>query len=104
MNTLKFSANYEKLPEDWQGKTATLIGLCVNGELTKFLCEHPLFLERDTKIRGGGNYAMSFDVGIILFFIYDETGEVFTTIRPFSNEKIAYYGRCLWQKFELVRA
>jgi len=69
MNKIKFSEDYEKLPVDWAGTEATLIGVYPE-KVKKLKARYSLFLEYDTKVRGEDrHYPLNFNDALILVFI-----------------------------------
>ena len=103
MNKIKFSEDYEKLPVDWVGTYATLIG--VYPEKVKNLkARYSLFLEYDTKVRGEErHYPLNFEGALILVFIHHETGSLFPTIRRNYKRKFEYYTASIGETFVLTR-
>ncbi len=101
--TIKFSEDYEKLPENWEGTYAMLAGiLCVNINWLKE--DNPKFIEYDTTFRGKkGSYPLNFEKGMILTFIH-ESGKVFTTIRREYPSKLDYYDSKMGCDFKLVKS
>jgi len=104
MMKIKFSEDYEKLPLDWEGTQAVLIGVSpVKLSLMKMAI--PKFLDYDTKFRGkSGRYDLNFDDALILTFIHINTGKPFTTIRRNYERKMNYYINSIGKIFELARS
>jgi hypothetical protein len=103
MKEIKFSADYEKLPVNWEGTEAVLIGV-KNTTLPFLKNKMPKFLEYDTKYRGHeGNYIIDFDEVLILTFIHINSGMPFTTLRRKTKEKMNYYIGLVSETFKLVR-
>jgi len=101
MKSIKFSHDYEKLPENWQGTDAILTGL-VPAKISQLKQIAPEFLEYDTKFRGEeGNYPLGFEDALILFFIHVNTGKPFSTIRRNYKSKYEYYANSVFQYFRL---
>ena len=91
MNQIKFSHDYEKLPLNWEGSQATLLEI-KSYTIAYLMKICPKFLEYDTKIRGKDeHYKFTFDDALILFFVHNDTGLPFTTIRRFYGTKFDYY-------------
>lgn len=107
MKTLKFSSDYEKLPLNWEGTTALLIGV-FPVEIDWLRRYAPAFFELDTRFRGdksdgSGHYDIQFKNGLILSFIHLETGIPFTTIRRNYEEKLKYYTKSIGETFVLQK-
>lgn len=59
MNKLKFSHDYEKLPDNWDGTQAILIGVAYHDDIQEFFKQCPQLLNTDTKLRGEpGHYTI----------------------------------------------
>ncbi len=103
MKIIKFSADYEKLPETWDGTQAVL--MAVTPTSLDFIKDClPGFLEYDTKYRDGkGSYPINFDDALVLFFIHLNTGKPFTTIRRDYPSKRKYYEDSVFDVFILQR-
>lgn len=104
MKKIKFSHDYEKLPEVWEGTQARLIA--VVPEKVKFIKNAlTAFYNYDTKFRGEkGSYPLDFEDALILVFIHYNTGMLFTTIRRDYPEKRLYYMKSKDESFLLVRS
>lgn len=103
MNKLKFSADYEKLPKNWEGTQAVLAAVveCKINRIKKAL---PAFVKYDTAYRGNkGYYKLDFEKGLILFFIHLNSGRVFTTIRRHYPKKYKYYLSNVGKTFLLAK-
>ena len=101
---IKFSHDYQKLPEVWEGTQAVL--MAVKREyIDNLKLANPAFIKYDITFRDGkGTYALDFKDGLILFFIHLHTGLPFTTIRRWTPDKHAYYNHAIGQTFTLIRA
>lgn len=100
---LKFSEDYVKLPADWEGSNAVLIGVW---ETTmEILLQMPDFLNYDCQIANSDEfYQLSRDPDnwmLVLSFIHMETGMPFTTIRNSKPDKKKYYSESIGEIFEL---
>lgn len=105
MNKIKFSHDYQKLPENWENTQAILIGFSFHSNIQNFFDRCPQLKNTDTSFRGElGQYPITFTEALILTFIHLNTGKIFTTIRRFTNEKADYYCRNMFKTFELIRA
>lgn len=103
MNTIKFSSDYEKLSEGWEGTSAVLMG--VNFVAKEELKEERLreFLDYDTCFRGKeGKYVLPDEDCLILFFFHPQSKRVFTTIRRCTDDKWNYYEGKIFESFNLV--
>jgi hypothetical protein len=101
MKSIKFSHDYQKLPEKWEGTKAMLMALTC-GNIEELEKELPGFLKYDTTFRGEeGRYPLDFKDAIILFFVH-ESGKPFTTIRREYPSKYNYYFESCGDWFELV--
>jgi hypothetical protein len=100
---IKFSHDYEKLPTDWVGTQAKLVGIC--SENVEFIKNGmTAFWHYDTKIRGKEEYyPLDFEHALILTFIHLNTGKPFTTIRRNYMEKLEYYMNSLGETFVMER-
>lgn len=105
MNEIRFSEDYEKLPEDWDGTQARLIGL-IETDSRQLNYGAPKFVEYDTKYRGkSGFYELPDDVPVlILTFIHYRTGRPFTTIRKNTEENFNYYNQRFGGRFILKKS
>jgi hypothetical protein len=102
MKTIKFSHDYFKLPLNWQGSTAILVGV-YQEQIKNINLFYPRFLVYDTMFKGEkGHYDLNFQDAIILSFIHVRTGIPFTTVRRFDQEKLNYYMSSLGEPFEMV--
>jgi len=101
--TIKFSNDYEKLPQNWEGTQAKLIA--VYPEKTSFIKNGlTAFWNYDTKIRGKNErYPLDFEDALILVFIHLNTGVPFTTIRRNYQQKFEYYANSIGETFVLQR-
>lgn len=101
-NTIKFSADYEKLPLNWNGTFAKLVKI----EPKRFSELDPAFVEFDSRYRGGvGHFEFTskYDRVILLTFVHF-SGVTFTTIRSYSADKLEYYLKNINMQFEMVRS
>lgn len=103
MNTIKFSADYEKLPENWEGTKAMLISV-VPTPVRIIKEEMTAFWKYDTKYRGREEfYHLNFKEALILVFIHLNSGLPFTTIRRNYQQKLEYYTESIGDTFLLER-
>ena len=102
MNQIKFSFDYEKLPEIWEDSMAVLVSVCnIDSQI---LDDNPSFLKYDTKHRGHNQfYEINFFDGILLLFYHPNSNSVFTTIRSFNPGKFQYYYDLIGKEFNLKR-
>ena len=103
MAKIKFSHDYMKLPEDWDDTEAFLLHMqtAYKAELEK---KCPALLKWDTKFRNEeGSYPLPDGRLIILFFTHLQTGQVFTTMRRWTEEKENYYDRMVGDVFIMNR-
>lgn len=103
MNTIRFSNDYDKLPLQWGGTEAILIGIAV-GDIEWLKKNIPSFIELDTKIRNSkDHYPLDFDTAIVLTFFHigSFSPKLFTTIRRYTPEKYEYYKKKVWEAFTL---
>lgn len=101
---LKFSHDYEKLPETWQGTQARLMAVIPNK--TSYIRNAlTAFYNRDVTFRGEkGSYPLDFEDALILIFLHYNTGQLFSTIRRDHPAKKAYYESNIGETFTLVRS
>jgi hypothetical protein len=104
--TVRFSNDYYKLPESWNGMEAVLIGVSHCSDIQKLKKDYPHFIDYDSTIRSEDpwkqdKYPLDFKEGIILIFVMKETGVPFTTIRRCYPDKLKYYEGRLWETFKL---
>jgi len=105
MKPLKFSYDYDKLPENWEGTHAILLGLHKVEGMEEFRKSCPQFIEYDTKIRNSSeHYPLGFKEGLILFFFHLNSSKLFTTIRRYTPSKYTYYNDSIMETFVLARA
>lgn len=99
MLLIRFSNDYEKLPERSNGKSATL--LLVKRIMLEYQTKH--FLQYDTKIRNGygGNFVLP-EKGDYLFLVFQADGAVFTTLRSYSKIKYEYYSSNIGEIFRIA--
>lgn len=104
MNKLKFSHDYHKLPVQWDGTQAILIGVQYIVDMNRFKNRLPQLVRADTMFRGEeGFYPLNFKEGILLTFFHLNSSRLFTTIRRFTEGKYTYYEGEQQETFELVR-
>lgn len=104
MNKLKFSHDYTKLPPNWEGTQAMLIGVQYISDMERFKRRLPQLIRADTEFRGeNGSYELNFKEGILLTFFHLSSARFFTTIRRFTETKYEYYEGEQQEMFELVR-
>lgn len=104
MKQIKFSHDYEKLPTDWEGTHAILIGIGMIDSMENFKNRFPQIVRKDTTFRGeAGAYRFDFEEGILLTFFHLNSGFIFTTIRRYTVGKYDYYENSILETFELVR-
>jgi hypothetical protein len=107
MKAIRFSHDYYKLAENWQGNEAILIGVSHCKDIQKLKRDHPNFIKYDATIRDKDDpwkqeqYPLEFNEGIVLIFSHEGTGMPFTTIRRFTPEKFEYYEGSLWETFQM---
>lgn len=106
MKSIKFSHNYHKLPETWEGSLAVLMAV-VPQKMGAWKQQSPAFIDYDTtyKDKAGieNKYPLDFADGLILFFIHLKTGKPFTTIRRDWPAKREYYQGAVGETFCLER-
>jgi len=104
--SIKFSHNYPKLPEVWEGTQAVLMAV-VQVDIDHIKLSNPAFIDYDTTYidtNGKTNkYPLTFKDGLILFFIHLNTGKPFTTIRRDYVSKSEYYHGAIGQTSILER-
>lgn len=109
MKEIRFSHDYIKLPGNWEGTEAVLI----SAESTILKNLNPDFLDYDTRFlsefKNGafwspGHYEIKDGPVILLLFFHLNTKTLFTTIRPYTNEKFNYYVGSQGQTFILRRS
>lgn len=105
MNKIRFSEDYEKLPEVWKGTQAKLIGI-FESNTTYLKNTMPSFVIYDTKYRNKNEcYGLVPDTPvIILMFIHYNNGKPFTTIRKNTEFNFNYYNDRLGQTFVLEKS
>ncbi len=104
MRTLKFSHDYEKLPLNWDGTQAILIGIQYISDMKIFKNRLPQLIRVDTKFRGEeDSYELNFKEGILLTFFHLNSARLFTTIRRFTETKYDYYNSECQELFILKR-
>lgn len=104
MNKLKFSHDYQKLPMQWDGTQAILIGVQYIVDMDRFKMRVPQLIRADTMFRGEeGFYPLNFKEGILLTFFHLNSSRLFTTIRRFTEDKYQNYIEDAGDTFELMR-
>jgi hypothetical protein len=104
MNKLKFSHDYNKLPEKWDRTQAILVGVQYIANMEQFKMRLPQLIRADTIFRGEeGFYPLNFKEGILLTFFHLNSCKLFTTIRRFTEDKAEYYAGEQMETFELMR-
>jgi len=102
VKTIKFSHDYEKLPEGWENTEAILLAV-VPQSISYLKGAVPKFLDYDTKFRGKqGSYPLTFENALVLFFVHINSGKPFTTIRRDYPRKADYYKNSVGDWFTLV--
>lgn len=102
LKKIKFSEDYEKLPNVWAGTQATLIAVYPES-VERIKNRYTSFWHYDTKVRGQDkHYPLTFTDAIILVFIHHNTGRLFPTIRRNYKEKFEYYVNSLGESFVLT--
>jgi len=84
MPTIKFSHRYHKMPP--APDPSRLLEVLVANRATL----HSAFVEYDTAIIGGGNYALP-DGKVLVLLLQAEGGELWTTVRRWTPDKEQYY-------------
>lgn len=101
---IKFSSDYNKLPRNWEGDMAVLLGLSHIEDFDSIRSMAMNFVEYDTQFYNSNeSYPIGFREAIILFFWDITKGKLFTTIRRYTPEKFKYYSSNFGQLFEMVR-
>jgi len=107
MNKIKFSHNYHKLPEGWDGSKAILIGAIYIQDMDKFKKYLPQLVKVDTLFIGENGLCqcspLNFKTGILLTFLHCNSSSLFTTIRRYTAEKLEYYEMNGGAIFELMK-
>jgi hypothetical protein len=106
LKTIKFSHNYPKLPEVWDGTQAVLMAIS-QVDIDHIKLSNPAFINYDTTYIDNNNkeckYPLDFKDGLILFFVHLNTGKPFTTIRRDYVSKSEYYHGAIGETFILER-
>ena len=84
MPAIKFSHHYHKMPP--APDPSRLLEVLVANRATL----HSAFVEYDTAIIGGGNYALP-DGKVLVLLLQAEGGELWTTLRRWTPDKEQYY-------------
>lgn len=102
--TIKFSNEYEKLPNVWEGTFGTLIAVYPE-DVETIKKRYTAFWKYDTKIKGKDeSYPLDFKYAIILVFIHHNTGMLIPTIRRNYREKFDYYFNSLGESFKFIKS
>lgn len=100
---IKFSEDYEKLPLNWNGTTATLIAVYPE-KVETIKNRYTAFWKKDTKVRNQKKYyPLNFEDALILVFLHHNTGTLFPTIRRNYKEKFEYYTSSIGETFMLAK-
>jgi len=104
MKTIKFSEDYDKLPNVWDGTQALLLAV-YPVSVEKIKNTYTSFWKYDTAIRGKSkHYELNFKDAIILVFMHYNTGRLIPTIRRNYREKFEYYVNSIGETFALEDA
>ena len=104
MKEIKFSHNYKKLPENWEGTCAVLLSVSYIPDLERWFLKLPQMRELDAKFRGEeGYYQFDFKEGLLLIFLHLNSSKLFSTIRRFTDWKWDYYKESVYETFILER-
>lgn len=96
---IKFAADYEKLPLQWEGTRAILRRV----EVVLLERQTLAFLDYDVTMRNGKKYHLPLTGEFLLLFFKHDSGAVFTTLSRSTFEKRKFYLAALHQSFKLVR-
>lgn len=91
---IKFSHAYFKMPEHADPSRLLEVFVVDRSDL------HRCFVSHDTKIKDGGNYQLPKGKLLVLLLLA-ESGELWTTIRRFTEEKETYYRSMRCKVFEI---
>ena len=94
MATIKFSHAYSKMPPHPHPSRLMEVFVVDRSEL------HRCFVNHDTLIAFGGNYPLPKGKLLVLLLL-SEGGEIWTTIRRFTDEKCKYYRGMRCKTFEI---
>ena len=93
---IKFSHTYSKIPENPDPSRLLETFVVERSDL------HRCFVNYDTLIaQGGGNYSLPKSKLLVLLLLA-ESGELWTTIRRFTEEKETYYRSMRCKVFEIA--
>lgn len=92
MDSIKFSHDYQKLPEHWENTTALIIAVTWIDDMRAFKKAHPAVIAYDTRFRNeDGHYELDFDQGLVIVMFHEATGVPFATFRRYTPEKWVHY-------------
>ena len=94
MRTIKFSHAYSKMPENANPSRLLEVFVVDRSDL------HRCFVSHDTKISFAGNYPLPAGKLLVLLLLA-ESGELWTTIRRFTEEKESYYRSMRCKVFDI---
>ena len=94
MKKILFSHTYSKMPANPDPSRLLEVFTVDRSDL------HRCFVDHDTKIRFGGNYALPKGKLLVLLLLA-ESGELWTTLRKCSPEKRDYYRSMRCKVFEI---
>ena len=92
--TIKFSHAYSKMPKNPSPSRLLEVFTVDRSDL------HRCFVDFDTKIKLAGNYSLPKGKLLVLLLLA-ESGELWTTIRRFTEEKCKYYRGMRCKPFEI---
>ena len=95
MLNIKFTGEYNKMPEDYNSS----ILLDVAQDYTENLS--PEFIEYDTRRKDGTQYPLP-DGKIIMLFLLTKKGHLWTTLRRFTQRKWEYYRSNIGNQYEII--
>jgi hypothetical protein len=99
LKRIKFSHDYYKLPRDWEGTEAVLLGVNLIIDVDNLPVA---FIAYDTKFRNEeGMYKLFHGSGLLLLFWHLNTCNLFTTIRRYTLQKSRYYNGSIGETFIL---
>lgn len=103
MKSIKFSEDYQKLPLNWEGTHAVLIGVYPT-KTSIIKNRYTAFWKYDVRFRNKeGGYEFNFEDALILMFIHLNSGLPFTTIRRNYEQKYEYYVNSIGETFKLEK-
>jgi len=104
LKEIRFSHDYEKLPENWEGTQAVLLAVSYIPDLEQFFRRFPQMREIDSKLRGKDEYYLfGFKEAILLIFLHLNSSKLFSTIRRYTEWKYEYYKQSLNETFTLTK-